>query len=432
MKRGTHRAPSWAFGASNAAIFAALARGLHIDSLREYFGAQALAELAPLAARARRTRRPGAARVLIVPGMMGSILCETAPPRGGADGGGGARTLWIDPRRIAAGHLARLRLPGRADIRPRGALLAGYARLKLELDVAGFDARFHAYDWRRGIDELGAALAARIRAGGKPVTVVAHSMGGLVARVAARRLPASSLKRLIMLGTPNRGAFAPVLALRGTYPFVQRLARLDLKHSAEHLAARVFCTFPGLYHLLPERTASGRIDLLDAGAWPDSGPQPDPRLLGGVAAARAHMADADSRMIHIVGVNRATVVAVRRTPAGFEYTSSLNGDGTVPAALAMLPRLSTYFAEQSHGELAGDPCIIAAVVELIRRGTCALPERHAPRPGTLARFDDAALASLEAAKIDWRRLDAAEREAVLADLDGGRPGAGPLAAESLA
>jgi hypothetical protein len=33
------------------------------------------------------------------------------------------------------------------------------------------------------------------------------------------------------------------------------------------------------------------------------------------------------------------------------------------------------------------------------------------------------------AKIDWRRLDSAQREAVLAELDGGRPG---TSAESLA
>ena len=67
----------------------------------------------------------------------------------------------MDPLRIAAGHLEHLRLPGTRPIRAAGALLPAYARLKLTLSLRGFDARFFAYDWRLGIDEIGAALAAQ-------------------------------------------------------------------------------------------------------------------------------------------------------------------------------------------------------------------------------------------------------------------------------
>jgi hypothetical protein len=42
------------------------------------------------------------------------------------------------------------------------------------------------------------------------------------------------------------------------------------------------------------------------------------------------------------------------------------------------------------------------------------------------------LRAAEAGKIDWRRLNSAQREAVLADLDGGRPGAAATSAQSLA
>ena len=178
-------------------------------------------------------------------------------------------------------------MPGTRPIRAAGALLPGYAKLKLTLSLQGFDARFFAYDWRLGIDQIGAALAARILAGGKPVALVAHSMGGLVARVAMKCLPRRLVKRLVMLGAPNRGAFAPVLALRGTYPFVRRLSRLDLEHSPEELAGRVFSTFPGLYQLLPATVTAEGVDLLDPDGWPDSGPRPDAALLGRVAGARA-------------------------------------------------------------------------------------------------------------------------------------------------
>jgi len=153
-----------------------------------------------------------------------------------------------------------------------------------------------------------------------------------------------------------------------------------------------------------------------------------------VAEARARMASADGRMTHIVGVNRDTVVSVRRTKDGFEYGSSRNGDGTVPVHLAMLPALETYFADEAHGELPNNPRIIAAVVALLRghRG-CGLARRFAPCREPLTRFDDAQLRAAEAAaKIDWRRLDSAQREAVLAELEGGVAGSVDSSAQSLA
>ncbi len=425
----------WAFHASNAEVFEALSRGAHGASLREYFGAQALEELSALAVADKRTRKRGGSRrprVLIVPGMMGSRLCEIEP-RAGSHRGARAKPLWIDPLRIAAGHLKRLSLPGTNSIRPAGVLLPAYAKLKLMLSIEGFDARFFAYDWRLGIDRIGAALAARIRAGGRPVSLVAHSMGGLVARVAMQHLPKRLVKRLVMLGTPNRGAFAPVLALRGTYPFVLRLSRLDLEHSPEDLAAGVFCTFPGLYQLLPAAFEGAQLDLLDPASWPDQGPKPDPALLARVAAARAGMAVADARMAHIVGVNRETVVCVRRTAAGFEYGSTLNGDGTVPVSSAMLPALESYFADEAHGELANNSRIIGAILALLRgEPGCALPRRFVPRKDPLTRFDDVQLRATGAGKIDWRRLDSAQREAALADLDGGRTCTPGTSAQSLA
>jgi hypothetical protein len=421
----------WALLATDAQVFDALARRRHGESLREYFGAPALEELAALAAAAKRAKRRGGPRVLIVPGMMGSRLCD-AVRRDAARRAAPLRVLWVDPVRIGAGHLSKLILPSPRAIRPRGVLLFSYAKLKLQLAIEGFDARFHAYDWRLGIDALGTGLAAAIAAAGEPAVVIAHSMGGLVARVAARRLPRRALKRLIMLGAPNRGALAPVLALRGSYPFVRKLSRLDLKHSPEDLAAEVFGTFPGLYHLLPPEPTP-ECDLLDPRSWPSEGPRPDARLLAGVAHARAQMAPPDERMVQIVGVNRETVVSVRRTPAGFEYGSSRNGDGTVPVALALLPGLKSYFAEESHGNLANNPRIVRAIIDLVRgASTRALKPRYLPCEDGLRFIDDAELRRAESGKIDWRLLDSVQREAALADLDGEREEALLGSAQSLA
>jgi pimeloyl-ACP methyl ester carboxylesterase len=417
----------WAFHAANSAVFDALARQQHCESLREFFGTAVYEELSLLARAARKVKTSRGPRVLLIPGMMGSRLCEM--PGSSSRRG---RLLWIDPASIAGGRLTDLVLPSRRTIRPRGVLLSSYARLKLRLAIEGFDARFFAYDWRLGIDEIGAALAAAVAAG-KPAVLVAHSMGALAARVAIKRLPKRLVRRLIMLGAPNRGSFAPVLALRGTYPFVQKLSRLDLEHSPDYLASQVFSSFPGLYHMLPpQRDSSMGLDLLDPASWPSDGATPRPALLARVALVRAGMAEPDARMVQIVGVNRQTVVSVRRTTAGFEYRSNPHGDGTVPLAMARVPGLKTFYAEESHGNLASSPRIIDAIVDLIRSGTTRkLAARCALKPAPERRINDVQLRAVEAAKIDWRLLDSAQREAVMADLDGPEE-ATPGSAASLA
>jgi len=412
---GGAEAPDWGFHANDAAVFGALAAGRHEESLREYFGTAAHKELCVLAASAKKLKSADGPRVLIIPGIMGSRLGRSN--RRGAKAGSQS-VLWIDPIRIGAGRLTDLKLPSAKSIRPMGVLLFSYAKLKLQLDIAGFDAKFFPYDWRLGIEELGAALASRIAADEKPAMLIAHSMGGLIARVATKRLPKRCVRKLILLGTPNRGSYAPVQALRGTYPFVRKLARLDLKHTPEQLAQKVFCTFPGICQLLPPPVPGSKVDLLDSRCWPSVGPKPDATLLARVAAVRAQLAAPDARMMHIVGVNRETVVAVRSTPTGFEYSLSANGDGTVPVAMASLPRLKTYFVDELHGNLANNSRVISAILDLLRHGrTRELKRRFVPRHGRQTRIDDARLRSAEAGKIDWRRLDSAQREAALMELD---------------
>jgi len=412
----------WAFRADDGAVFDALAGAKHVACLREYFGASAYAELTVMAAAAKKAEARGGPRVLILPGIMGSRL-------GRANRRARPEMLWIDPLRIGAGRLTELMLPQGRMLQPRGVLLFSYAKLKLKLQLDGCNADFFPYDWRLGLDELGTVLATRIAADRRPVTLIAHSMGGLVARMAAAKLAKRYVRKLIMLGAPNGGSFAPVQALRGTYPFVRKLATLDRKHSAEYLTEAVFCTFPGLYHLLPMRRRLDRIDLLNPRCWPADGPAPNPRLLAQVAAARKRLARPDSRMIQIVGVNQETVVGVRRTAAGFEYAVGMNGDGTVPLASALLPKLKTYFVEELHGNLANNPQVIQAAIDLIRRGrTRELPGRWTRRRGPLRCIDDVQLRMDGRGKIDWRRLNSAQREAALGELDSGRsqsPGSSP-------
>ena len=408
------RSADWAFHADDDAVLDALVSGRHARSLREYFGAPAYAELSLLAAAAKRAKGARGAKVLILPGIMGSKI-------GGALSSGRSEVLWVDPLQISSGRLTALKLPSGKSLRAVGVLLFSYARLILQLRIGGREARFHSYDWRLGLDELGAQLAARIGAEGEPVILVAHSMGGLVARMAVRMLPKRLVRRLILLGTPNDGSFASVQALRGTYPFVRRMSRLDRRHSPEYLTAKVFNTFPGLYHMLPPPRRLKGLDLFHPRDWPAEGPPPQERLLKEVAAVRAKLAPPDSRMMQILGVNRETVVGVRRTAAGFEYSMARSGDGTVPLALAMLPKLESYFVDELHGNLANNSQVIRAVVDLVRRGrTRHLPQRWRNKRGPVRRIDDAELRRENGGKIDWGSLSSAQREAALGELDSAR------------
>src|ERR1700730_17182012 len=80
------RIADWAFHADDHAVLDALVSGRHAQSLREYFGAPAYAQLSALAAAAKKAKRPRGPKVLILPGIMGSKIGAAS-----RDAGGGAR-----------------------------------------------------------------------------------------------------------------------------------------------------------------------------------------------------------------------------------------------------------------------------------------------------------------------------------------------------
>jgi pimeloyl-ACP methyl ester carboxylesterase len=187
---------------------------------------------------------------------------------GRGDGIGG-RLLWLNPRAIEAGHLTELAHPGKSPLHAVGVLLGGYLKIRLALELEGFEVRYFAYDWRADLESSARRLLAHLAAErADRCTLVAHSMGGLVARIALTLAPVSQIGRVIQLGTPNRGAYTPVQALRAVYPTVRKISALDPHRSAEDLAREIFLTLPGLYQMLPADVPPATIDLLDQRHWP--------------------------------------------------------------------------------------------------------------------------------------------------------------------
>jgi len=409
-----HITPYDRFGWSDVEIERMLTTGEHRDELLAYFGATEYRDLARLARKAARVElKESFPHVIVVPGILGSQLGLARRRPLPND------VLWLDPIDIQVGRLRLLGLDAGAPIIALGVVLYSYLKLRLRLRAAGFGVTLHDYDWRLGIEESGAALAARLRELGAPrLAIVAHSMGGLVSRAALALPGTRPIERVIMLGTPNHGSFAPVQALRGTYAVLRKIVRLDAASSAERLTEEVFNSFPSLYQMLPLSRGDGAADLLDPGEWPDSGPALRAALFQRARRFHASLPPADHRFVAIVGVGQETVTAASRTRAGFVYTITRHGDGTVPARSASLDGTHTYFTTAAHSDLTRDAHVAAAIVDLLHGGnTRRLPMRWTGSGRAQARVSDRDLRRTHAGKIDWADLTAAQRREFLQDLN---------------
>jgi hypothetical protein len=432
-----HVTPYDRFAWSDTVVEHLLASGEHPRELIAYFGANEYAALAALAREAQKVPLSAdAPRVFIVPGIMGSQLGRMRPAPMPND------ILWLDPVDISLGQLALLRLPvngsGPVPIEEHkhlplqgepqspqetrivslGVVLFTYLRLKLHLRIAGFAPVFHDYDWRLGVDELGQGLAERIRAERSRVMVVAHSMGGLVSRAALACDGTSHVERVVLLGTPNAGSFAPVQALRGVYAVVRKIARLSHSQTPESLAAEVFSTFPSLYHLLPVPNGDSEQDLFDVAAWPANGPAPNRPLLDQAREALKKLTGGDARFVNVVGVGQETVTRATRRNGQFVYTITRHGDGTVPVVCAELPGVRTYYTAVAHSELARDSDVAHAIADVLHTGeTVRLKSRISRGGKSEARISDTQLRRTHTGKVDFAAMEPEARQAFLRNLN---------------
>ena len=408
-----HVSPYDRFARQDAHIERWLASGEHRDELRAFFGDQEYRSLSALARRARRVGvNPRLPRVLLVPGIMGSQLgVERAEPLP-------HDIVWLDPLDIHAGRLSALRLPGREPIVPLGIVMFSYLRLKLYLQSRGFTVEAHDYDWRLPVAQLGRQLAARVHSQRRTrVALVAHSMGGLLVRAALAQPGTAHVERAVLLGTPHLGSFAAVQALRGTYAVVRKVARLDAQASAESLASQVFSSFPSLYDLLPS-APTDTASLLRPQSWPRRNPRPRARLLSAARRDREYLGALDDRYALIAGVGQETVTALEKRGGEFIYTLTRSGDGTVPVASAAPPGARCLYAAVAHSDLARDPVVAAAIVDLLRGGkSTRLPGTWKNRSRAQVQVSDRQLRRTHVGKVDWAALEPEQRRVFLENLN---------------
>jgi pimeloyl-ACP methyl ester carboxylesterase len=201
--------------------------------------------------------------VFLLPGIMGSTLSV------------GKDRIWVDPADLAFGGMERLSFDAKG-VRADSLIWMTYRRLANYLSASHEVVPF-PYDWRLSLEVEAKRLAEVIQEKlteaerqQQPVSILAHSMGGLLARamIAVRpevwkRMCQHAEARLIMLGTPNQGSYVIPNVITGRESLMKKLALLDLKHSQSELIA-IVCEFPGFLELLPSH---GTLDLFSPTVW---------------------------------------------------------------------------------------------------------------------------------------------------------------------
>ncbi len=233
--------------------------------------------------------------VIIIPGVSGSKLVN---PKTG-------KTVWFSVRRdkdddlrlpMTSPILSRNRdglqvediirsvevLPILPDVEVYQSLIdalkdRGYTEAQWDKPQAADVFYVFPYDWRRDNVETAHLLMRRmtavkkaLRKPGLKFDVIAHSMGGLVARYAAMYgvspLPASRpapnwsgaahMNKLMMFGTPNEGSFSSMDALMNGYPIVasRKLPLID------DLRPEDVMTSPAVYQLIPHKSSARFLD----------------------------------------------------------------------------------------------------------------------------------------------------------------------------
>jgi pimeloyl-ACP methyl ester carboxylesterase len=390
------------------ALRALLCSGEHAAVMHAYLGAEVYGELRELAQQAA-TAKPAskAPTVYVLPGLLGSKLGITRNSH--------MQLYWFDPATLIPGYLTELTIGKRRSMRVQGVMLPGYIKLKLMLEIAGFKTVFHPYDWRRSARDLGRQFAEVLQDDhAKDIMIVAHSMGGLVARVALKHLSGAKVSRVVQLGTPNLGSFGLVQALRASYPTVRKLGAADLQHSAEQLSQQVFRSFYSLHEMLPLAGNSTTLDLFDVRQWPQDELTPRMNRLKEARRLQKHLAIADRRCHAIVGIDQPTATDISLRNNEFVYHITRAGDGTVPAALAHWQGAAHWYAQATHGQLPRNTVVCQATIDLLRNETTTrLPSTWRAANETAIYRSEHELHALLNGKVKWDQLPLAEKRDLL-------------------
>ncbi|MEW7854547.1 CHAT domain-containing protein [Pseudomonas chlororaphis] len=388
---------------SNERTAAAIVEGLTLDVPRDF------SPIGPLSWQGRDAggRRGGGSdkpaaqkpAVFVLPGILGSNLKA------------GDRRIWLGPWLINGLDELSYKEDAHDNVKPDGAVSLVYDDL-IDYLRATHEVIEFAYDWRLPMEleaqRLGDAVENALDARSEtrqPVRMLAHSMGGLLARTMLLKCPqvwarmmADPQARLLMLGTPNGGSWAPMQVLSGDDSFGNALAFTGAPFSPQKSRA-LMATLPGFIQLQanlldPVLNLSNtavwanlanrdRQWLIEHSVWHNLPIQqdyydwgvPSDKVLKVATALRKALDAQDlspwqGKLTMVVGEAAFTPDGyAESSKKGFTYLDAVGGgDGRVTLNNALLPGVQTYRLACAHGDLPKQNAAFPAFLSLLQTG----------------------------------------------------------------
>ncbi len=271
-----------------------------------------------------------------------------------------------------------------------------YGTLKTELEKSGFRVIPFGYDWRLDNQTTAQRLSEAIEASGSAkVSIVAHSMGGIVAATYLQEFGGDKIDHLITMGTPFLGAVGAVrtLELGDTVDGI-------LWHLMNSGFKQIYQNSPAWYQLLPSRkffsngpgtyittvdaekrqsfsTYDETLEFLSSRPWAN-------RTLLDKAKNFTNTLDLEKLLkkvdaYFVIGKGHATIASLRfdlrATPgeqSALETTTSLNGDGgvlvesaTIGGKIESIHPGHTLIIEEKHSQLPSNSQVIDYIRKII-------------------------------------------------------------------
>lgn len=333
--------------------------------------------------------------VVYLPGIFGSRLgLPSFPFALGVD-------VWPPNVGLVTGLLLQLQLaadgvsPGPKTygmpLQVNGLVQFEYQQLAAYMRLRGWNVLEAPYDWRLSVQRSApVVLAAILQAfGSSQFVIVAHSMGGLVARAVYALLvlagQGAQCRGIVTLGTPHFGSWEGVRGFFGLPQLYQSLAIFQGIQGLLQPGGRIdlldviLASWPGWYELLPWRD-DGPLAITDPataqalytlGFYAGGNPYISAAWLAAAVQTQHYLDPAipPNGMVTIRGQNYVTAYEVnpgvsRGTDAGYLYTGA--GDGQVPASYATVIGAVVVDRAAAHGQMPLDPPVWQAVVSGVR------------------------------------------------------------------
>lgn len=331
--------------------------------------------------------------VILIPGIMGSTLSRNN------------ESQWVNMRKLNQGGIPKNLNISATNVDASGVIIKYYNDLANHL-LDQYDVITLEFDWRKSLKEAAKILKAEIENvinnHKVKLHIVAHSMGGLVARQCMMNyadtwalFKQKQSNRFVMLGTPWLGSYLIMEVLTGHSGRVKQLAAIDFKNDRSDLL-RVFWKFPGVFELLPIEKETERHfwdekfwEQLDDKANLKHMPKPsyNTKSLGDFETYRDDVIsfldglnDTDfNNVFYICGQADKTVFDYTLKDRFLSrhkklvYKATSHGDGSVTWATGIPKQLlnsnNLYYSHTTHGDLANEEYIFQGITDILTTGS---------------------------------------------------------------